>query len=64
MHRAQNAQHLEAPKLVYNGTSQAEVLLFQVLGPVSIILRNIAVPWIFVGFRFALSNGFWLALPL
>ncbi|MCP9262126.1 Beta-1,3-galactosyltransferase sqv-2 [Dirofilaria immitis] len=54
----QNAQ-LENPNSVYNGTSQTELLLWQLIGPFSILLRNIAVPWIFVGFRFALSNGFW-----
>ncbi|VDN39826.1 unnamed protein product [Gongylonema pulchrum] len=58
MHQAQNAQHLLPTNLQYNGTSQSEVLLFQLIGPVSILLRNIAVPWIFVGFRFAVTNGF------
>ncbi|KAM3718942.1 Beta-1,3-galactosyltransferase sqv-2 [Dirofilaria immitis] len=59
----QNAQ-LENPNSVYNGTSQTELLLWQLIGPFSILLRNIAVPWIFVGFRFALSNGFWLKFAL
>ncbi|EJW76264.1 hypothetical protein WUBG_12826, partial [Wuchereria bancrofti] len=45
--------------LFYNGTSQTELVLWQLIGPFSILLRNIAVPWIFVGFRFALSSGFW-----
>ncbi|VDN17209.1 unnamed protein product [Gongylonema pulchrum] len=64
MHQAQNAQHLLPTNLQYNGTSQSEVLLFQLIGPVSILLRNIAVPWIFVGFRFAVTNGFWLKFSL
>lgn len=58
MHVMQNVQ-IDDPNFVYNGTSQTELVLWQLIGPFSILLRNIAVPWIFVGFRFALSNGFW-----
>ncbi|VDN06592.1 unnamed protein product [Thelazia callipaeda] len=63
MHRLQGA-HLEDSSLFYNGTCQAELILWQLIAPFSILLRNIAVPWIFVGFRFALSNGFWLKFSL
>ncbi|VDN82272.1 unnamed protein product [Brugia pahangi] len=63
MHSIQNAQ-IEGSSFVYNGTSQTELVLWQLIGPFSILLRNIAVPWIFVGFRFALSSGFWLKFAL
>uniref|UniRef100_A0A1I8EPL3 Phosphatidylinositol-glycan biosynthesis class W protein n=1 Tax=Wuchereria bancrofti TaxID=6293 RepID=A0A1I8EPL3_WUCBA len=63
MHSMQNAQ-IEDSNFVYNGTSQTELVLWQLIGPFSILLRNIAVPWIFVGFRFALSSGFWLKFAL
>lgn len=58
MNLTRNAQ-IENLSFVYNGTSQTEIILWQLIGPLSVLLRNIAVPWIFVGFRFALSNGFW-----
>ncbi|KAL3994888.1 GWT1 family protein [Acanthocheilonema viteae] len=63
MHLTQNAQ-IEDSNSVYNGTTQTELILWQLIGPFSILLRNIAVPWIFVGIRFALSNGFWLKFAL
>lgn len=47
-----------------NGTTQAEVLLFQTIGPMSIILRNIAVPGIFHIFSCALQIGIWLVKPI
>ncbi|VDK86167.1 unnamed protein product [Onchocerca ochengi] len=63
MHLEQNAQ-IENPNSVYNGTSQTELVLWQLIAPFSVLLRNIAVPWIFVGFRFVSSNGFWLKFVL
>ncbi len=36
----------------HNGSTQAEVLLVTIAGPMAVLLRNVAVPWIFVGFRF------------
>uniref|UniRef100_A0A915PSH3 Phosphatidylinositol-glycan biosynthesis class W protein n=1 Tax=Setaria digitata TaxID=48799 RepID=A0A915PSH3_9BILA len=55
---------MDDARSIYNGTSQSELILWQFIGPFSVLLRNIAVPWIFVGFRFALSNGFWLKFVL
>ncbi|CAG9540583.1 unnamed protein product [Cercopithifilaria johnstoni] len=63
MHLMQNVQ-IEGTNFICNGTSQMELILWQLIGPFSVLLRNIAVPWIFVGFRFALSNGFWLKFAL
>uniref|UniRef100_A0A0N5ALE1 Phosphatidylinositol-glycan biosynthesis class W protein n=1 Tax=Syphacia muris TaxID=451379 RepID=A0A0N5ALE1_9BILA len=51
------------PKIA-SGTTQFEVVQFQLLLPVSILLRNIAVPWIFLGRRFGANNGFWLKFLL
>ncbi|VDK67130.1 unnamed protein product [Litomosoides sigmodontis] len=47
-----------------NGTTQAEVLLFQAIGPLSIILRNIAVPGILHIFPCTLHISFWLIFVL
>ncbi|KAL3994889.1 GWT1 family protein [Acanthocheilonema viteae] len=47
-----------------NGTTQAEVLLFQTVGPMSIILRNIAVPGIFHIFSSALHVSIWITFVL
>jgi hypothetical protein len=43
-----------------NGTSQLEVFAVSLVGPLSILLRNIAIPWIFVGFRFNTGRMFHL----
>uniref|UniRef100_A0A914VQN9 Phosphatidylinositol-glycan biosynthesis class W protein n=1 Tax=Plectus sambesii TaxID=2011161 RepID=A0A914VQN9_9BILA len=37
----------------HNGTTQMEVIWVNLIGPVSILLRNLAIPWLFVGRRFA-----------
>lgn len=47
-----------------NGTTQAEVLLFQTVGPMSIILRNIAVPGVLCIFPCTLQIGSWLTFVL
>uniref|UniRef100_A0A0R3RS13 Phosphatidylinositol-glycan biosynthesis class W protein n=1 Tax=Elaeophora elaphi TaxID=1147741 RepID=A0A0R3RS13_9BILA len=66
MHLTQNAR-IEDPNSIYNGTSQTELILWQLIGPFSILLRNTAVPWIFVGFRFALKfalDFLFIVLPI
>uniref|UniRef100_A0A1I8EQN4 Phosphatidylinositol-glycan biosynthesis class W protein n=1 Tax=Wuchereria bancrofti TaxID=6293 RepID=A0A1I8EQN4_WUCBA len=47
-----------------NGTTQTEVLLFQTVGPMSIILRNTAVPGMLCIFPCTLRIGSWLVLLL
>uniref|UniRef100_A0A0R3RSC4 Phosphatidylinositol-glycan biosynthesis class W protein n=1 Tax=Elaeophora elaphi TaxID=1147741 RepID=A0A0R3RSC4_9BILA len=47
-----------------NGTTQAEVLLFQTIGPMSLILRNVAVPGILHIFLCALHISIWLTFVL
>lgn len=43
-----------------NGTTQAELLLFQTIGPMSIILRNITLPGLLYIFPNILQIGIWL----
>ncbi|VDN82271.1 unnamed protein product [Brugia pahangi] len=47
-----------------NGTTQAELLLFQTVGPMSIILRNIAVPGVLCILPCTLQIGMVLTLTL
>ncbi|EJW81521.1 hypothetical protein WUBG_07570 [Wuchereria bancrofti] len=47
-----------------NGTTQTEVLLFQTVGPMSIILRNTAVPGMLCIFPCTLRIGSWLTFVL
>ncbi|MFH4976935.1 hypothetical protein AB6A40_003644 [Gnathostoma spinigerum] len=42
-----------------NGTSELEVFSILSLAPLVVLLRNIALPWIFVGCRFASNNYYW-----
>ncbi|KHN75894.1 Phosphatidylinositol-glycan biosynthesis class W protein [Toxocara canis] len=48
----------------HNGTTQAEVLLFEAIAPFSVIVRNAALPWLFMGRRFATNNKYWLKFML
>uniref|UniRef100_F1L181 Phosphatidylinositol-glycan biosynthesis class W protein n=1 Tax=Ascaris suum TaxID=6253 RepID=F1L181_ASCSU len=63
---AERAQYERHDELVFghNGTTQAEVLLFEAVAPFSVILRNAALPWLFMGRRFTTSNRYWLKFIL
>ncbi|KAM3718943.1 GPI-anchored wall transfer protein [Dirofilaria immitis] len=47
-----------------NGTTQAEILLIQTVGPITILLRNIAIPGIFHIFLCNFQTSIWLTFVL
>ncbi|VDM47864.1 unnamed protein product [Toxocara canis] len=49
----------------HNGTTQAEVLLFEAIAPFSVIVRNAALPWLFMGRRLKFMLDFaFLVVPV